>query len=228
MVKISCMILLAVLGMTGVPARASPYWVDWEGTDWPEALGYTHVWIANGPPYEPAHRTLQDGVMTIDSLANMYLCDFDEMDMNGRLDPRPGDGPFVMEWRLRVDTVVGDYDPSLAFFSDDAWALGLEFAEDRVYSVFENYLTIPFDPGVFHEYRVVSPEMRTYDLFIDGTLRHHGVLGEVFTTSYVAWGDGVINGASLTEWDWFRFGVVPEPSSGLLLGLVATLRRVHR
>ncbi len=46
----------------------------------------------------------------------------------------------------------------------------------------------------------------------------------------VAWGNCTLGSASLTDRDYFRSGVVPEPSAGVLLGamlLVGRLRRIE-
>jgi len=46
-----------------------------------------------------------------------------------------------------------------------------------------------------------------------------GVFFEGFFSACVGWGD-VVSSWSLAEWDYFRFGVVPEPS-GWLMALTA-------
>jgi hypothetical protein len=75
---------------------------------------------------------------------------------------------------------------------------------------------------VWHEYRVVSADLRVYDLFVDGELVHQGTLEHVFPGSLAGFGDAGQNftSGSLHHWDYFRFGVVPEPCASELLVLM--------
>jgi hypothetical protein len=221
------MIVLLVAGCASV-AGADPYWIAWEGDDFPENQGWTRVWGNWDGQYEGpgAIRTLEDGILTYDSLYDDGVYDFSKIYRPGQMDPGPGE-VFVMEWRLKVDQVEGWFtDPGVVVSSDEAWVLGLDFGYDRVFSAFEDYLEIPFTPGVFHAYRVVSADMRAYDLFIDDELAHYGTFKHLVGPSEVGWGDGVQGAASLHRWDYFRFGVVPEPSSAWLLGLALVARRI--
>ena len=74
-------------------------------------------------------------------------------------------------------------------------------------------MSTPIAPGVFHDYRVTSTDLRSYDLYIDGTFVHEGSFDHgPGTPSYVAFGDFVQGAGSRHEWDYFRFGaIVPEP-----------------
>jgi len=163
------------VALVGTAAYGSPYWVSWEGegetAGLPEEFGWTRVWGNWDGQYQGpgANRTLEDGILTYDSLYDPGVYDFSRMHRLGQTDPAPGE-LFVMEWRLRVDEVVGFSDPGAGVCSDEAWALGFTFAYDRAYSVFEDFAAIPFVPGVFHDYEVISANMRTYDLYIDGEL----------------------------------------------------------
>jgi hypothetical protein len=213
--------LLIILTAT-VPALGTPYWIAWEGDDFPENQGWTRNWGNYQGQYQGdgAIRTLEDGILTYDSLFDVGVCDFSFIEMPGQLDPDPGE-VLVMEWRLKVDELVGwsQYDPGVAVKSDEAWVMGLGFAVDQVLSVFEHGVSAPITPGVFHSYVLRSPDMRTYELFIDGELALEGVFVPRAMSSYVGWGDSVQGAASLHHWDYFRFGVVaPEPGSILLVG----------
>jgi hypothetical protein len=204
------------------------YWIDWDGSDWPEAAAYTRSWGNwQGPHQGGANRTLENGVLTYDSLYDPGVYDYYYMERPGQMDPGAGE-LLVMEWVLKVDIVEGSGDPVAGFFSDDGWAFAFEYAEDHVRSVFENYVSIPIAPGLWHEYEVDSWDMRTYDLCIDGELARQGTLEQVFTQSYVGFGDGVQGAASLHHWDSFRFGVIPEPSGFHLLVWVMAWRGARR
>jgi hypothetical protein len=221
--------LLAALTGVGV-AFATPYWIDWDGTDWPENQGWTRNWGNwNGQYQGPgAYRTLENGILTYDSLYDPGVADFYFMERPGQIDPSPGE-VFVMEWRLKIDVVNGAGDPGIAVFSDGAWALGYTYASDHLRSMFESYLSIPFEPGLWHEYRVTSADMRAYDLYIDGELAHHGTLEQAVTQSHVGWGDCAQGASSLHHWDYLRYGVVPEPyACHLMLLWVALWRGARR
>jgi hypothetical protein len=221
--------IIAALLLAGT-AWGTPYWIDWEGADWPENQGWTRNWGNwNGQYQGPgAYRTLEDGILTYDSLYDPGVCDFYYMDRPGQMDPGAGE-LFVMEWRLKVDQVNGSYDPTIGVFSDSAWVLGFEYAADHVSSVFENYATIPFIQGEFHQYRVVSPDMRNYALYIDGALAHEGAFVHVVSQSEFGWGDGVQGASSLHHWDYVRYGVIPEPSGyGVVLMWVTLWRSARR
>ena len=220
-------ICIAALGVLVVPAGAEPYWYAWEGDDYPENEGWER--IVNGP--QPAERTLADGIMTMDGLADRQIDDYYRMER--LLDPGPGE-EFVMQWRLRADEVTGSpltrYDPGIGVFSDDDWELLLVFGVDFIRSFHED-VNIPFEAGSFHSFEVRSSDMHTYALWIDGAIVYTGSFWEPsFRQSRIEWGDYSRGAASLADWDYFRFGVVPEPgtcTSLLALACAAhTLRRI--
>lgn len=202
------------------PAGADQYWVAYEGNDFPENEGWTRIIEGDGP----AVRTLADGVLTIDSLRSRQIADFYRIDR--QIDPAPGE-EFVMRWRLRVNQVEGTwpYDPGVALFSDDDWGLGFEFGEAEIRSVFE-HRSFALVPGVFHQFEVRSHDMRQYDLIVDGLPFFQGAFWKpAVTRSYVAWGDAGVGSASVAEWDYFEFGVVPEPTCQTLAVVVIALAR---
>ncbi len=190
-------------------ASASEYWIAWEGDDWPEDQGWTRYWgDAQGVYHgQGAQRTLADGMLTYNSLFDPSVYDVSKISRPGQMDPGPGE-LFVMEWRLNVEQVVGFADPGVGFDSDDMWALGLYYAYDRIYSESEGLLAIPFAPGGFHDYCLVSPDVRSYDLYIDTVFSHHGTLRQGVFQSRLMWGDSGQGAASVHTWDYFRFGVI--------------------
>jgi hypothetical protein len=221
----------AALGALALPAGAEPYWVAYEGNDLPENEGWNRYWgNADGEYQGPgAYRTVEDGILTMDSLYDLEVYDFVEITLPGLIDPDPGE-TFIAEWRLKVEQVDGRVDPSIGIFSDTAMVLGFEFDEDSLISVFEDFRETPITPGVFHEYHLVTHDMQLYELYIDGALAIEGAFSQNLGLSTVGWGDGCHPAASRTQWDYFRFGVVPEPSTlFLFLGIcAATLRRATR
>ena len=216
--------LTLAIALVAPAASAEQYWIAYEGDVWPEEQGWHHSYGDwEGPYHGGAFRYLADGVLTIDSLHDEGVYDGYIMEMPGEIDPEPGE-LLVLEWRLKVDEVIGDWDPVVALRSDENWAVGLEFDEASVTSAFEDGVSVSFTPGVFHDYRLTSSDMLTYQLYLDSQLAFEGAFWLSASQSYVAWGDSVQGAASLTHWDYFRFGVVPEPAS---LWLITALLVCH-
>jgi len=134
----------------------------------------------------------------------------------------------VAQWRLRVDELtIGWRDPTVGVFGDDHWGVGFDFNEDTITSVFEDDVSATFEPHVFHDFELHSANLRTYELYIDGSLTIEGSFWDsLISSTVVAWGDGVSGGASLAHWDYFRFGVVPEPSPVLSLVVLVALQTI--
>ena len=207
------LILMGIVGGTLAPeVAASPYWVAWEGNDFPENEGWER--IVNG--VGPAERTLSNGIMTMDGLADQQIDDYYRMERP--IDPGQGE-EFVMQWRLRVRKVVNSplalFDPGLEVFSDDDWSLAFVLGTDFIRSFHES-IEIPFQAGLFHTFEVRTSDMRAYELLIDDSVVHVGSFWEpTFRSSRIEWGDYTRGSASLVDWDYFRFGVVPEPETGI-------------
>ncbi len=214
---------LFVIALAPCVASATPYWVAYEGDDFPENEGWDHVEF--GPP---AVRTLANGWLRLDTLSSTQTADFYQIDRPGALDPEGGE-EFVLEWAVRVLDVVGPYDLSVGVFSDDEWAVGFHIDEDSISSTFEDGVSAPLEVGQWHSFRFTTSDMRAYTLAIDGEPVIEGEFWLGLIESRVGWGDGVQGAASLSEWDYFRFGVVPEPGSFvLLLGCLLSCVRPRR
>jgi hypothetical protein len=217
-------VLLSAAGPSA--AHAEPYWVTYEANDLPENEGWERYYGNwEGPGQGGGYRTVEDGILTIDSLYDDGVVEGAIYHRPGQLDPDSGE-LFIAEWRLNVDEVYGwgsdAFDPAVTVTSDEGWIVGIGYGADTIYSYFEDDVSIPYAPDVFHEFLFTSWDMRTYELYMDGELVHEGAFWEGLLTSYLAWGDGVQGAASLSHWDYARFGVVPEPSC-LLLGTVLLL-----
>jgi len=213
------MFLVAALGVLAAPAGADEYWITYEGNDLPENEGWNRSWGNDEGPQqgEGAVRTLENGILTMDSLYDLRVYDYAYLYLYGELDPDPGE-LFVAEWRLKVDETIGDHwDSKVSVCSDEGWLLGLGCFPDHIESQFEDDVYIPITPGVFHDYRLLSWDMQRYELYIDGELVHDGAFWDGTLASKFSWGDCVSGAASLGHWDYVQFGVVPEPSSVLML-----------
>ncbi|MBU0637302.1 MAG: hypothetical protein KKB50_00405 [Planctomycetes bacterium] len=212
--------LIALTGFVAVsPLAAEQYWIAYEANDdgvFPEDCGWNRVYGDwQGQWHGCANRTVENGIFTSDSLHDTGVYDFVYMERPGQVDPGPGE-LFVMQWRLKVEELVGRVDPTVGVAADTKWKVGFQFDEDSIHSVFETGVTAYFAPGLYHRFELRSVDMLSYDLWIDGTLAIEGSFWLSATESYVGWGDGVQGAASLSRWDYFRFGVVPEPESLML------------
>ena len=222
---------LVAIGIGGASvARANPYWVDWEGDDYPENQGWSHSWgNLHGSGGSGAIRTLSNGILTIDSRFDPGVYDFVQWHRPGAINPGPGE-MFVVEWRLKVDEVDGSLDdPGMTVAGDGAERLAFTYTHNALISGFESGVRVPIVPDQFHTYRLSSSDMQTYELAIDGQVVRLGTLWQGVSTSYVGWGDEASGflGGSLHEWDYFRFGVVPEPSSLVCAALILVGRRLR-
>jgi len=129
---------------------------------------------------------------------------------------------FIAEWRVLVETVSDPGDAGVVVARDDPPGhVFVEHASGGILIKPGNVL-IDLAPGVFHSFRIESRDMDAFELLVDGQLGHLGFFDSVsLLSSFVNFGDGVQGARSLTHWDYFRFGVVPEPGCGLTLLLVA-------
>ncbi len=214
------MIVLLVAGCVSV-VGAEPFWIAWEGDDYPENQGWERYTRVGG-----AERSLENGALTLDSMADFYIVD--EYLIYRPLVPGPGEW-FRMEWRLRVDEVLGFTDPMVLVCAEDTGAVFLKYAESAIYSMLEG-VWIDFEPGLSHEFTFTSVDMLSYQLHIDGQLAHTGSFVGPYPYSSVCWGDATEGASSISTWDYVRFGIVPEPSAGLLLGfagLAGVTRRIQ-
>ncbi len=214
-------LVLALLVVGCVSAgSAEEYWVTWEGNDFPENEGWERdLW---GP--EPI-RILEDGMMTLDTRETIAL--WDAYKMYRSLDPGPGE-VFLLQWRIRVDEVTGGTDPGLWLKTDNYRSIDFYLGIDHV--DLPGFVTIAeFEPWVFHTFEFRSSDMETFEFRLDGILTYEGTLLPSGYSSTVGWGDIVYGASSLATWDYVRFGIVPEPGAGLLLGfagLAGSTRRI--
>ena len=207
-----------VLCVLAAPAAADRYWVAYESDDFPENEGWERVFgDENGPQQGGSNRSLEDGLLTLDSTRHHLI--YDGYFWRQNVNPAPGE-LFIAEWRLRVLEHVGPRgDSGFTVARDGGGTLGFSIALDSIRSEREGWQEA-FAPGVFHTYRIESNDMVSYRFFLDGEHLRDGVWDiPSLNESYVAFGDGVTGGGirSLAEWDHVRFGVVPEPAPGLFV-----------
>jgi hypothetical protein len=209
--------ILGVVALLVAAAQAEPYWIAYEGDDYPENCGWNRAYGdgVHVPPQDEPDRWLDDGVLWVDTSRNPLLWEYYEIDRQ----INPGSGElFVAEWRVMLDLHSGLFDGTVVIARDGV-------PGDVAMTLLNGYLLlknedvlIPITPGQFHEYRFQSWDMEGYELYIDGQLSYVGQFWTVTPLdSFVAWGAGVQGASSTSGWDYFRFGVIPEPSSFVLV-----------
>jgi hypothetical protein len=204
-------VLFVLFALGSSLAGATPYWVEYApaGGNYPEFEGWTRYTSGGGDV-----RFFEDGVLVLDGQAGTHDA-YSWSRPPGQLDPGPGE-LFIARWRLCVSHIDPPYplDPVVGIHSDTRTGLPLDFGYDRV-AVKNHY--IAYAPGVFHDYEVRSPDMRTYYFYIDDVLVDSGAFYADVGPALVAWGDGGMNAGSLSRWACFSFGVVPEPCTAWLV-----------
>ena len=192
------------------PAAADEYWITYEGNDLPENEGWQRIWGNSKGLYggDGAIRTIESGTLVTDSLFDTSVFDFYRMERLGRFDPEPGE-LFRAEWRLLLEETVNWYDPTVGIRSDNGNLAGFEFREDNLL-ITPSRIRIDYEPLIWHTFSFSSLDMLTFDLAIDGHFVHRGeFLTRATRDSTFSFGDGVQGAASLSRWDYVRFGVVP-------------------
>jgi hypothetical protein len=214
-------VLNVILGMllATAAARASPYWIEYEpgSGHFPEEEGWSRY-----ASYGGDQRWLGDGWLVMDGMGDARIQDYYRMSMSGALDPGSGE-EFVIQWRIRIDELQWYHDPGVVVCSDEKWAVSFVMSLNGIERVFEEGVSAPFEPGVPHAFELRSADMRSYVLSIDDVPAIYGSFWLSLTASRVVWGDIVSGGASLAQWDYLRFGVVPECNSLVLSGTAMVL-----
>ncbi|MBN2446631.1 MAG: hypothetical protein JXO22_07895 [Phycisphaerae bacterium] len=214
-------LITCLVAMTNAPANAAPYWVTYDGNDFPENEGWTHT---EGEP--PALRWIEDGMLVIDSRADNNTTDGNSAPLPDSMDPEEGE-TFIARWRMRILEVALYEDPGVYVCSDNQFSMGFVFGMDYVSEYGPNH-SAGFSPGEFHTFELRSCDMLSYTLFIDGSLGFEGESSESYSPTQVGFGDNVRGGTSLTQWDYFEFGVVPEPATCVFAFVVAAMWRCLR
>ena len=213
---------LLLLGCVASTVRADPYWIAYEGNDFPENEGWTRLW--NGPF---AERCIEDGALVIDATEEPSTCDWYEM--YPEITAPETVEEFVLQWRLKIEEFSGGWlAASIGVFADDCWAAAFQINNDPIRSGFETDVFAHFEADEYHEFEMRSPDMRSYELYIDGDYAFEGSLWQSVWEDKFVWGEGTTESSCLTRWDYVRFGAVPEPSTTLMFLVALFTRRVRQ
>jgi hypothetical protein len=211
--RVRALAMLVALALTA-NARADLFWIEYDAScgQFPEEVGWDRLVMSGGD-----QRSLDGGVLTLDSSAGLGVIDC--YGISHPVDLGVGES-FLVEWRLRVDEVVGaahpPFKPAITVGFDGYGGVTFAYAEGSLYSVLES-TWIDFDPNVFHDYSLTTSDLLNYTLSIDGSVAHTGRLETPCYVNAVGWGDKATGATSVSEWEYVRFGVIPEPSGALLI-----------
>ena len=222
-----------ILSVAAAVASANQYYVGYEGNDLPESEpGWVRYHGDENGSQGGALRYIEtdpngNSYLVIDSLRNQMIYDYAQY--GRQMDPGQGE-LFVAEWRVKILEHYGWYNSGLGFASDTGNLQAFYYSFDHIAR--SQGGTYPISAGEFHSYRFESPDMAHYVLWIDDQEVWNGtwdIIGGVVFSS-AGFGDPIQGGGgrSLAEWDYFRFGVVPEPSSMVLILLVCVCAAAHR
>ena len=208
---------LMLLGCVVSTARADPYWIAYEGNDFPENEGWTR--ITNGPL---AERWIEDGALVIDATEETSTCDWYEMYPEITA-PEAGE-EFILQWRLKIEEFTGGWlGTTVGVFADDQWAVAFTMNHDTIRSSFESEVSAQYEPDIYHEYELRSSDMRTYEMYIDGVYAFEGEYWQSIMSNTAGWGETTTGSSCLSTWDYVRLGIIPEPNSGVaMLALMLT------
>ena len=218
-------VAVVAAGLCACLVQAELFWISYDASCglYPEEVGWTRTTHGGG-----AVRSLADGILTLDSTADSMICD--GYGIYRPTTPGPGE-TFVCEWRMCLAQHSGFGESLVSMCADDGGGVAFRYWMDYLQSYHDGW-TVPITPGVFHTYRLESTDMYTYSLWIDGAFVRTGQFDRPGPpTPYAAFGDCGYGGGvlSLTQWDYFRFGVVPEPGAiGLALAACACVARRRR
>jgi len=209
-----CLCVLAAVFCVVGAANAGQFWVAYEGDDYPENQGWQRACgneQGDDDDKYGANRSLDNGIFILDSLSNYHIYDFYRTKRT--IDPGPGE-MFVAEWRVLIDPRSDPRDVGVYIFR--ALSPGhtyFKFGPNSVY-IEPGDITIGLEEGVFHSYRFESRDMQSFALSIDDTITLDGYFNDNSVLQYyVTFGDGVQGECSLSQWDYFRYGIVPEPAA---------------
>jgi hypothetical protein len=220
------MVRVLVIGLVlgSALCQAEAYWVEYDPSSglFPEECGWLRLAMGGG-----AQRSFEDGALVLDGLASRDIVDCYGIQQADGIDPGPGE-LFVVQWRLRVDTVIGACDPAISVAADDSRWVQLSFSESTVRSLEELSVSAEFEAGVYHDYEFRSADMRSYQLLIDGGVCLSGSFVQGLTPSAIGWGDKWHGDASLSRWQYVRFGTIPEPRTASMVTLALAMLVVTR
>lgn len=199
------LLAFALAFTTASIARADLFWVAYEADNLPEQSGWTRVFESPG-----GIRSASAGIFVLNTISRPAVYDFNFRQATAILDPGE---ELAFEWRVRVTGSIHD-----TFIQVGRGAvyggIGPSIGPDTVQ--ISDTVSLPIASGVFHSYRLVTSDMRNFRLWIDGSLAWTYAPVTLYQPNinvlFGDWTGFATSISSVSEWDYFRFGVVPIPA----------------
>lgn len=218
-----------------VPMLADASAVMYEGNVFPEDAGFERF-----ATYDP-DRWIDDGwfVQEIEQGAGPGGPFGGERDTYHYDLPAFAGEPFFIEWRLLTDAPNSEVDGHngaailVLVGGPVTYHFNIASGLARILRGYP-YPTLYFDiaPGVPHTYRLEVYRGDYFEFTIDGAVKDAGFPEDDFPTAdaLLSFGSRYYLSPHTTQWDYVRFGTIPEPATINLLLLAAFLlpRRWHR
>jgi hypothetical protein len=194
------LVALGVLALGVSLTGAEQFWFTYEANDFPEVEGPWIRYTRGGG----AQRSLQDGALVLDSLADWHIVDEYYINMPFVLDPGEA---LEVQWRVRIDQTPTNLDAAVVARAGMDGVVLLSYAENGIWIDTEG-VWIDFAPGVFHEYLLISSDLAGYCLYIDAQLVHSGYFVGPYPSSGLTWGDLTEGATSMTSWSYVTNPVI--------------------
>jgi len=217
-------LFIAISSAAAAVATAAPFHFRYDATGghYPEEVGWTRSLY---DPDDAYVRNVENGELIIDSRGSLLASDRYTL-ASEMIVPGPGEW-FEMTWRVQTTESsgnFGDSDVSVALLNESlgfvAFYIGPDFvAEDRYVPGGIQYIQ-PIAPDVAHTYRLVSPNLQNYDLYIDGVFAFDGEfhLQGLGLGPRVVWGDRLSGGvSSRSAWGFVEVLTIPEPPAAIVM-----------
>lgn len=208
--------------------RADDVLLRYEGNAFPEASGWTRE------PFGNPTRAIDQGefVQFFDEPTDQ---DFYRRSLNEFV----GTQSFFAEWRMQSSapaSLLGQSQIPTAFVLGGSGAAFYHVivADSRVQFLRDTNIPLVFvdiDPSLPHTYRIELLGDLSYTFLIDGQVVDRGIPEGLYPyqDARIVWGARFYEPGQTVEWDYIRYGMIPEPGTiSLLIFGIAAIRTAQR
>lgn len=200
--------------------------ITFEGDSFPETSGWTRS------VFLTPQRTLENGILI------QYFDSVGDHDFYRRfLSAFSASTNFFAEWRVQSDapsTLLDSFQIPAGFVLSGNTGVTYHFRFTDSLGLFtrsdNSLFFFPLEPHMFHTYRVELLENDSYRFLIDGRLVDSGEQSGPYPTlmSEIIWGGRFYEPNQTIQWDYIRYGTIPEPATATLHLIGTTLWTLRR
>jgi len=223
---------VCLLGLVAGSARAEPFYLRYDADVFPEEAGWERH---STDPHGEVIRTIEDGVLTIDSSASLlttdwYLREIPELELSAGEELR-------LEWRMRtLMTQTSGFKSDVSMGLTNGYSryakfyLAPDFVSVHEDDADETILIHELAPMEWNTYVLHTGDMQQYQLQVNGDLAICGTFCHQTPAGphLMAFGDTMYGRSSIAEWDYVKVEVVPEPQALALVLAVGMLTILWR